>query len=131
MDEYLHPSVDQVIAIHGKVIAKSGGSDGIRDKGLLESAVATPQATMFGEPIFQDGIEIAAAYLFYLCQNHPFIDGNKRVALSTCLVFLSVNGLLSETRLHEDTWLEFILDVAASKYDRDGVTTQLRELLSK
>ncbi|MDP4611187.1 MAG: type II toxin-antitoxin system death-on-curing family toxin [Opitutales bacterium] len=131
MDEYLHPSVDQVIAIHGKVIAKSGGSDGIRDKGLLESAVAAPQATMFGVPIFQDGVEIAAAYLFYLCQNHPFIDGNKRVALATSLVFLSINGLLSETRLHEDTWLEFTLDVASSKYDRDGVTTRLRELLSK
>ncbi|MDP4883730.1 MAG: type II toxin-antitoxin system death-on-curing family toxin [Opitutales bacterium] len=131
MDEYLHPSVDQVIAIHGKVIAKSGGSDGIRDKGLLESAVAAPQATMFGVPIFQDGVEIAAAYLFYLCQNHPFIDGNKRVALATSLVFLSINGLLSETRLHEDTWLEFTLDVTSSKYDRDGVTTRLRELLSK
>ncbi|MDP4644197.1 MAG: type II toxin-antitoxin system death-on-curing family toxin [Opitutales bacterium] len=131
MDEYLHPSVDQVIAIHGKVIAKSGGSDDIRDKGLLESAVAAPQATMFGVPIFQDGVEIAAAYLFYLCQNHPFIDGNKRVALATSLVFLSINGLLSETRLHEDTWLEFTLDVASSKYDRDGVTTRLRELLSK
>ncbi|MDP4693776.1 MAG: type II toxin-antitoxin system death-on-curing family toxin [Opitutales bacterium] len=131
MDEYLHPSVDQVIAIHGKVIAKSGGSDGIRDKGLLESAVAAPQATMFGVPIFQDGVEIAAAYLFYLCQNQPFIDGNKRVALATSLVFLSINGLLSETRLHEDTWLEFTLDVASSKYDRDGVTTRLRELLSK
>ena len=130
MEQYIHPTVDQVIAIHARVIAKSGGSDGLRNKDLLESAVAAPQATMFSQPIFEDGIEVAAAYLFYLCQNHPFIDGNKRVALSTCLVFLSINGLLSSTRLDEDTWVAFTLDVASSKYDREGVTKRLRELLS-
>jgi len=131
MEEFVHPTVDQVIAIHSRVIAKSGGSDGIRDKGLLESAVAAPQATMFGQPIFADGIEIGAGYLFYLCQNHPFIDGNKRVALSTCLVFLSINGLLWNTRLDEDTWVAFTLDVASSKYDRENATARLRELLAE
>lgn len=129
MEEYIHPSVDQVIAIHSRVIAKSGGSDGIREKGLLESAMAVPQATMFGQPIFQDGIEIAAAYLFYLCQNHPFIDGNKRVALSTSLVFLSINGLLWNTTLDQEAWFAFTLDVASSKYDREGTTACMRELL--
>jgi death-on-curing protein len=129
MEDFIHPTVDQVIAIHSRVIAKSGGSDGIRDKGLLESAVAAPQATMFGQPIFMDGIEIAAAYLFYLCQNHPFIDGNKRVALSTALVFLSINGLLWNSTFDEDAWVAFTLDVASSKFDREGVTVRLRELL--
>ena len=130
MNEYVHPTVDQVIAIHTNVIAKSGGSDGIRDKSLLESAVAAPQATMFGEPIFEGGIEIAAAYLFYLCQNHPFIDGNKRVALATCLVFLSLNDLLWNLSLDEDTWVEFTPDVAASKFTREQLTDKLRSLIS-
>lgn len=131
MSDYLHPSVDQVIAIHANVIAKSGGSDGIRDKGLLESAVAAPQATIFGEPIFEDGIEIAAAYLYYLCQHHPFIDGNKRIALATCLVFLSLNRLLSNLSLDEDVWVEFTLDVAASKFTREEMTMKLRDLISE
>ncbi len=131
MSDYLHPSVDQVIAIHANVIAKSGGSDGIRDKGLLESAVAAPQATIFGEPIFEDGIEIAAAYLYYLGQHHPFIDGNKLVALATCLVFLSLNRLLSNLSLDEDVWVEFTLDVAASKFTREEMTMKLRDLISE
>ncbi|NBB79605.1 MAG: type II toxin-antitoxin system death-on-curing family toxin, partial [Verrucomicrobia bacterium] len=99
MEGFVHPTLDAVLAIHDEVLAADGGSDGIRDKGLLESAIAAPQATIFGEPVFKEGIEIATAYLFYLCQNHPFIDGNKRVALATCLVFLSENGLLPSERL--------------------------------
>ena len=60
-----------------------GGSDGLRDEGLLESAVAAPQATFGGTSPFADLIEIAAAYLFYLCRNHPFVDGNKRVSMTS------------------------------------------------
>ncbi|NBB78009.1 MAG: type II toxin-antitoxin system death-on-curing family toxin [Verrucomicrobia bacterium] len=131
MEDFVHPTLDAVLAIHDEVLAADGGSDGIRAKGLLESAVAAPQATIFGEPVFKEGIEIAAAYLFYLCQNHPFIDGNKRVALATCLVFLSENGLLPSERLDLDSWEAFTLDVASSKYDREGVTAQLRELLTE
>jgi hypothetical protein len=66
---------------------------------LLESAIAAPQATILGEPVFADAIEVGAAYLFYFCQNHPFIDGNKRIALATCLIFLSENDLLSNESL--------------------------------
>ncbi|MFP4156228.1 MAG: type II toxin-antitoxin system death-on-curing family toxin [Opitutales bacterium] len=130
MKDYVHPTLDAVLAIHDEVLAADGGSDGIRDKGLLESAIAAPQATILGEPVFKEGIEIAAAYLFYLCQNHPFIDGNKRVALATCLVFLSENSLLPSEQLDLDPWEGFTLEVASSKYDREGVTARLRELLA-
>ena len=81
-----HPTVEAVKAIHAEVLAAHGGGAGLREEALLESAVAAPQATMAGEPLFADPLEIAAAYLFYLCRNHPFVDGNKRTALATCLV---------------------------------------------
>jgi death on curing protein len=91
--------------------------------------VAAPQATMMGQPLISDSIEIAAAYLFYLCRNHAFIDGNKRTALAACLVFLESNGLLPEVKLPADEWEEFVLDVAASKLDRDATTRRLRKLV--
>jgi len=83
-----HPTVAAVKTIHAEVLAAHGGSTGLRDEALLESAVAAPQATMMGVRMFSDPVEIAAAYLFYVCRNHPFVDGNKRTALATCLVFL-------------------------------------------
>lgn len=86
---------------------------------------------MMGQPLMSDPIEIAAAYLFYLCRNHPFIDGNKRTALAACLVFLESNGLLPEGRLSTDQWEEFVLHVAASKLDRDATTRRLRRLLGR
>ena len=102
---------------------------GIRDEALLESAVAAPQATMMGQPLIQDPIEVAASYLFYLCRNHPFVDGNKRVGLATCLVFLSENGLLPSEALDADTWERLTLDVAASRLDRIETAQRLRTLL--
>ncbi|MEY2907229.1 MAG: hypothetical protein RLZZ408_1700 [Verrucomicrobiota bacterium] len=84
---------------------------------------------MMGQTLFSDPVEIAAAYLFYLCRNHPFIDGNKRVALATCLVFLSENGLLPEEHLNVDDWEAFVLGVASSQLDRDQTTAVLRKLL--
>ena len=81
-------TVEAVKAIHGEVLAAHGGASGIRDETLLESAVAAPQASMMGQPLISDPLEIAAAYLFYISGNHPFLDGNKRTALAACLVFL-------------------------------------------
>lgn len=130
MGQLSHPTTEAVKAIHREVLSAHGGSDGLRDLGLLESAVAAPQATMFGEPFFKDAIEIAAAYLFYLCQNHPFVDGNKRTALATCLVFLSENGLLPDESLDVDAWEALTLDVAASRLDREQTAEQLRGLLN-
>ena len=84
---------------------------------------------MFGKPLLEDPIEVASAYLFYLCNNHPFMDGNKRVALATCLVFLSENGLLPTEQLDPDTWERLTLDVASGQLDRAETAARLRHLL--
>ena len=129
-DSLKHPSVDAVIAIHAEVLSAHGGGTGIRSRDLLESAVAAPQATMMGAPLISDSIEIAAAYLYYLCSNHPFVDGNKRVALATCLVFLSENGLLENEELNVDDWENLTLAVAASQLTREQITETLQKLLA-
>ena len=126
---FKHPTVDAVKAIHREVLAAHGGAAGIRDETLLESAVAAPQASMMGQSLISDPIEIAAAYLFYICRNHPFLDGNKRTALAACLVFLEENGLLPERKLPINDWEQFVLDVASSKIDRDETTRRLRKLI--
>jgi death-on-curing protein len=112
--------------IHAEAIAAFGGSDGVRDQALLESAVAAPQASFGGRSPYADIIEVAAAYLFYLCRNQPFVDGNKRTALGACLVFLRLNGL--KTSPDGPEWEELTLAVAASVLDREEATERLRKL---
>lgn len=73
--------------------------------------------------------EIAEAYLFYLCRKHPFTDGNKRVALAACLVFLHQNGLLKPKKLPLAPWEKLVLEVAGSEIDRDQTTRRLKALL--
>jgi death-on-curing protein len=128
--DWKHLTAPSVRAIHAEVIAAHGGAEGLRDEGLLESAVAAPQATFAGEPLMQDAIEIAAAYLFYLCRNHPVVDGNKRTALAACLVFLDVNGLLPKRKLAVAAWESLVLEVTASRLDRAQTTKRLKKLLS-
>lgn len=126
--------VDAVLAIHAEVLSAHGGGAGLRDRSLLESAVAAPQASFGGEPLISDTVEIAAAYLYYLCRNHPFVDGNKRTALAAALVFLQVNGRLrdpGQPEQHIDDWEALVLDVAASKLDRQETTRRLRALLRR
>jgi death-on-curing protein len=124
-------TVEAVKAIHREVLAAHGGAAGIRDEILLESAVAAPQASMMGQLLISDPLEIAAAYLFYICRNHPFLDGNKRTALAACLVFLETNQLLPMAKLPIDEWEKLMLDVAASKIDRATTTQRLRKLLKR
>ena len=126
-----HLTVSAVRAIHTEVLAAHGGARGIRDQALLESAVAAPQASIMGRSLTSDPIEIAAAYLFYLCRNHAFIDGNKRTALAACLVFLESNDLLPNAKLPTKEWEAFVLDIAASQLDRDQTTARLRKLLKR
>jgi len=123
----IHLNGEIVREIHRDVLAAFGGLDGVRDAGLLESAVAAPQASFGGESPFADVIEVAAAYLFYLCRNHPFIDGNKRTALTAAIVFLRLNGC--GPAKDSEAWEALVLDVAASKVDREGATKGLRKLL--
>jgi len=124
-----HLSVDIVREIHAQAIASFGGSEGVREVALLESAVAAPQASFGGRSPYTDLAEVAAAYLFYLCRNHPFIDGNKRAALGACIVFLRLNGI--EPRTDGPEWAELVLAVASSALDRAETTARLRKLLPK
>ena len=126
-----HLTVPAVRAIHAEVLKAHGGSPGIRDLALLESAVAAPQATMMGHPLITDPIELAAAYLFYICRNHPFVDGNKRTALASALTFLAENNLLPEELLPVDDWENLVLDVAGSGIDRAETAARLRELIRR
>lgn len=127
-----HLTAAAVEEIHKAVLEAHGGRPGIRDRALLESAIAAVQATIFGEPVFRDELEIGAAYLFYLCRNHALFDGNNRVGLAACLIFLEANGCLPDDGLPAkdvETWERPVFDVASSCLDRDQTTERLRALL--
>jgi death-on-curing protein len=121
-------TVALVREVHTEAIASFGGSEGLRDEAFLESAVAAPQATFGGVSVYGSIEEVAAAYLFYICRNHPFIDGNKRAALGACVLFLRLNGI--ETAPDGPDWEALTLDVAASRIDRDQTTARLKALMS-
>lgn len=100
----------QVLAIHFRQIEAFGGSHGIRDQGLLESALAQPQMT-FGDDFLHPTIpEQAAAYLFHIAKNHPFIDGNKRTAFAGVITFLELNGY--QLHLSQELAFQLVLQVA-------------------
>lgn len=84
--------VENVLALHGDQLRLFGGSDGIRDRGALESAVAVPQSSFDGSLLHKDLFEMAAAYAFHIAESQAFVDGNKRTALNAALVFLVLNG---------------------------------------
>jgi death-on-curing protein len=121
--------VDEVREIHAEAINRFGGSDGVRELALLESAVAAPQASFGGKSPYADLADVAAAYLYYICKNHPFIDGNKRAALGACIVFLRLNGV--EPCIDGPEWEELTLAVASSAIDREEATKRLRKLIPR
>lgn len=118
-------SIDNVLAIHRKSIEKFGGDAAVRAPGLLESAVAMPAARFGGDYLHEELPDMAAAYLFHLCKNHPFVDGNKRTALASAEVFLLVNGWRLDASNKE--LLKLTLDVAASRLSKEQVTGFFRE----
>ena len=93
MTDTLFLTLAEVIEIHADQIHRYGGQAGLRDLALLESALAQPEASFAGEWLHGDHYAMAAAYAYHLCQNHPFVDGNKRTALAAALVFLELNGI--------------------------------------
>lgn len=127
LENCFHLTVEIVREIHAEAIERFGGSTGVRDLALLESAVAAPQASLGGKSPYRDLPEVAAAYLFYLCRNHPFLDGNKRTALGACIVFLRLNGI--EPKADSPEWEELISAVASGTVDREETTRRLRTLL--
>lgn len=118
-DQPLFLGVEQVLEIHARLVQEFGGDPSVRDHGLLESAVHLPQATFDAKLLHGSLPEMAAAYLFHLCMNHPFVDGNKRTALTTAEIFLILNELQLDAdneALHEPT-----MGVAASRVSKDEV----------
>ena len=118
-------SVDDVLAIHRRMMAEFGGEASIRDRGLLESAVRMP-AARFEQRFLHDGIpEMAAAYLFHLRKNHAFVDGNKRTALASSEVFLLLNRM--ELTAGDEQAEELTRGVAEGRLSKQAVTAFFRE----
>lgn len=116
-------TLDQAIRIHAEQLARFGGPAGIRDMGLLESAIARPQNKhAYGE---SDLAALAAAYAFGIARNHPFVDGNKRAAFMVLMVFLRKNGIAFAPG--EPLAAAAILGLAASDIDEEGLTRWIRD----
>ena len=128
-DDCFHLTIEIVREIHTEAINKFGGLRGVRDENLLASAVLAPQSSFGGKSPYLDMVDVAAAYLFYICRNHPFLDGNKRAAMMAAIVFLRLNGI--EPAPDSEQWEQLMLDVAASKIDRAATTKRLRKLLKR
>lgn len=118
-------TVEDVLDIHARQLERFGGQAGLRDQGLLESALAQPQASFGGIPLHEDLFEMAAAYAFHVTGNHPFFDGNKRTALITALTFLALNGF---TVPESDRLYEAMLAVATGQLDKKELATLFRDL---
>ena len=116
----------EAVQIHADQIERYGGQAGLRDRGLLESALAQPEASFGGEWLHEDLYAMAAAYAYHLCQNHCFVDGNKRTGLACALTFLEMNRI---TLLDPDGKLEgAMLRVASSKMSKEELGNLLRRL---
>lgn len=107
--------IDDVLELHAGQIQQHGGREGLRDPGLLESAVAQASATYGGEFLNRDLFMMAACHLFHLLKNHPFIDGNKRVGLESALVFLEINGISVEAT--NEALVDLVLETIRGKVD--------------
>jgi len=105
--------LDHTLRLHRSLIEHYGGMERIRDVGLLQSAVAMPQAAYGGEYLHGDVFEMAAAYLFHIVQNHPFLDGNKRTGAASAIVFLALNDI--EIDNDEQGLVDLTLSVATGQ----------------
>ena len=122
-------SIEDIMLIHGRVIARDGGPAGVRDIGLLSSAAMMPQQTSGGGYVHEDLAAMAAAYLYHLTRNHALFDGNKRVGLASALVFLIANGV--DRLPDEDQSAEMTLAVAEGRATKDQVATWFRKAIGR
>ena len=129
MKEITFLSVDDVLLLHTDTIDSDGGSHGVRDHGLLDAAVAMPRQQFGGQYLHEDIAAMAAAYLFHIAQNHPFIDGNKRAAVMSSLAFLRLNDVdisMASQELEETT-----RRVASGELSKETLTQWLRAQIGK
>lgn len=129
MEHVTFLSVDDVLLLHADTIDVDGGLDGVRDHGLLDAAVAMPRQQFGGAFLHEDLAAMAAAYLFHIAQNHPFVDGNKRAAVMSALAFLLANGVkfsLASQELEAMT-----LNVAAGELSKETLTKWMHTQIGK
>jgi death-on-curing protein len=118
-------SVEDVIEIHADQIERYGGSLGVRDIELLQSAIGMPEAGFGEQYLHADLYEMAAAYLYHIVQNHPFIDGNKRTGAMTAFVFLKLNGLTLDAA--ESSFEEIVLRAAQGHIGKAAIAEFFRK----
>lgn len=119
-------TIEEVLEIHALQLARFGGGEGVRDLGLLESAIAQPMQSFGGEYVHGDLFLMAAAYLFHLVSNHPFVDGNKRTGYLAVVVFLDHNGV--EILHGVDELYALTIQVAQGMLDKTGIAARIREI---
>lgn len=116
---------EEILRIHRTLLDLYGGAEGLRDEGLLRSALSQPECTFDGSYLHADVYEMAAAYAFHIAQNHPFLDGNKRTALAAMLVFLEINGHPLHTE--PGTLYVVMIAVAQGRLSRPALAEWLRQ----
>jgi death on curing protein len=116
--------LDEVITIHDHQTKKYGGHSGIRDVGLLHSAVATPSVSFGGEYLHPNVYEMAAVYLFHIIKNHAFMDGNKRTGAVSAMVFLRLNGI--QVDVEKGGIERLALSVAEGNLDKTAIASFFR-----
>ncbi|NLD92909.1 MAG: type II toxin-antitoxin system death-on-curing family toxin [Fibrobacter sp.] len=125
MTEIIFLSLSEVLEIHQDQVLRYGGLPGIRDLELLKSALGMPAITFGGEHLHTTIYEMAAAYLFHIVKNHPFIDGNKRVGAVAALVFLALNGY--DFTAPQEKFADFVISVAKGDLDKADVALFIRK----
>lgn len=110
---------EQVIKLHSSLIAKTGGIDGIRDEELLDSALQTPFQTFGGNNLYPDVLDKASQLCYSLIENHPFVDGNKRIGVHLALLFLKLNNI--ELNYSQQELIDFGLGIASGKISKHGI----------
>lgn len=117
-------TLDDILESHQNQIDTYGGSHGIRDIGLLESAIAQPEASFGGQYLHTDVFEMAAAYLYHLVMNHPFVDGNKRVGLEAALIFLEIND--ATLNASDEALVDLVLKTIAGELGKKDIAKFFR-----
>ena len=120
-------TLEQALALHADQVSRHGGDASLRDRGLLESALAMPMAQFGGAFLHHDLFEMAAAYMFHPVMNHPFVDGNKRTAFAAAVVFLLANGARLESSVDEAATA--VENVASGAWSKDTITVWMRSVM--
>lgn len=120
-------TLDQVLEIHDTFLKAYGGLDGVRDHGLLASAVEMPRVAVYGEELHETLYDKASAYLYHIVKNHPFNDGNKRTGAGSALMFLRVNGI--DPNYDNEEYVQFVINVADGKVEKTEISQFFQRLL--